>query len=340
MGKFVLPKNQSLDATPKKNTKRVMKFEKESFDDMITKASSPKKKKREPLEVVYLDLSVYTDDARIFRSSLPPGKLYSLAIRHDSLTYDMKRNLEGFTSTSIAVFERAWNLLYVSNNDEDEDEIGQEAYLKGFLIEGAMKQVKNVICYVDSFAIHRRETDDRANIPETLTFKIANYTGQPLIFAPDELSHNVEVISSTGIGSLIKLQPPVPSKRMLIANIHCLPDNHVQVVFDGETYVFRSLFGAGNVTGKYVDGEGNEVDSEASGAVYTRGFPPCNLTNTKHVDHLISFLGDGLEQTVYVVRTVTDEPLSDIMKSFHSRISLETRGIVFPVGSAEALTHE
>ena len=116
---------------------------------------------------IKMDLCKFSDDINIFRSSFDAGVMFVLSIRHESLTYMMKQNLENFAEMNIRDLENQWQVAYASNNEHDTDQVGQVAYLKGFYIraalfdEAGMATVKNFIAYIDTFVRRRRETDGR-----------------------------------------------------------------------------------------------------------------------------------------------------------------------------------
>ena len=345
MGKFTVPVQKSgltkssLESAEKSPSKarstktRNVSFGSGSFDELLT--ASPRKKPQEGEDVVHIDLSVYTDNASIFREALGSQPLYSIAIRHQSLTFMMKQNFETFMKMSIFEFETLWSVLYQSNNETDNDSVGQEKYLKGFYVCGNMTAVKNFILLLDSFAEHRRDTDQKAHVPASLAFRIQNYTGQELSFTSEEMTHDAHVVLASGIGSIIKLQPPVRNKRILLCVLHCLSQDQVKLVFDGDTWTYRDMFESAGVPGFYVDSDGEEAERGQPGVLYTRAFPPASLANERHTGTLLNFIGRGLAKTVFAIRMVPEmpNPKSELLETFLATLRRDTRGIVLAAPS-------
>jgi hypothetical protein len=190
---------------------------------MMCTATKLSKKSDAPMQnEIKMDLCKLSDDINIFRSSFDAGVMFMLSIRHDSLTYMMKQNLEAFAEVSITELEEQWQVMYASNNEQDTDQVGQVAYLKGFYIradlfdETGMATVENFIAYIDAFVRHRRETDARSRIPTDVKFVITNHTNLDLEFEPELLVHEAEIhAGQEPIQAVLKLQPPCQSRRRI-----------------------------------------------------------------------------------------------------------------------------
>ena len=338
-GKFNLPEQTGLAKDQGQGTstkhkspssgksQRGMKAEGVSFSDLLSQGSPKKKSKREVETTIRMEISKYTEDGSIFQSFLGQRPLLAVSIEHDSVTFRMKDNWEQFTQRSMSDFQIQWSALYISNNEIDEDNVGQQPYLKGFMVAGGIAEMKNFLCYFDSFVLFRRQDDPKARIPATVVYEIKNFTGNALAFQDGDLSYPATIEQCTGPGCLLKLQPNVLSKRMLIAVMDFPAMNQVKVVFDGETYVYRSLFEEGNVPGAWLNEDGVEVDRDAGDVEYVRSFPVAMLDNADHVTHILAFLGTGLRKTAFAYRVSGDHCTSKLAQAFLRRVRDETNGV-------------
>ena len=259
-----------------------------------------------------------------------------LSIRHESLTYMMKQNLENFAEINIKDIENQWQVAYASNNEHDTDQVGQVAYLKGFYIRAArfdqtgMATVKNFIAYIDAFVRHRRETDARSRIPMEAKFVITNYTNLDLEFEPDVLGHEAEIhAGQEPMQAVLKLQPPVQSRRFLVVDFDFGSEGKLKVGFSGETYAYREHFASFNVPGIYVDASGGVVERDTPDCEYIRTLPEASLDDEDQVRWILDFLGaKGIHKTVYVFRVVARAPGdATAAAAFLAKVFLETRGV-------------
>ena len=229
-----------------------------------------------------------------------------MLVTHPAVTFKMKENLELHSELSIDAFQRRWSVMYASNNDADEDGIGHVPWQKGFYVAGGMKEVKNLIMYLDSFVGFRREQEAKnpkgqTRIPSDMILKILNCTQEALSFEDGDLEHKLKISAAT---ATLALQPPCPSRRYLTCNLQILPDAKAQITFEGETYMYRSLFDAAGIPGKYVDEDGAECEKEGA-ARYARGLPRADLTKPDHVAFIIRILS-SFEETIMRVNIHED----------------------------------
>ena len=168
------------------------------------------------------------------------GCQYLIIIKHESVTYDMKQNLERFYSDTIANLQEQMDLIYCSNNDENNDDLGQRSWQKALLVKATNEaELKNVILFLDAYTQWRRDNDGRSRIPTDVKICIENFSGLPLHFEVGEGNHTIEVTehaNASNIKAILTQQPPVRSRRMLIVDLDFERKGYVQMGFDGETY--------------------------------------------------------------------------------------------------------